>query len=113
MKNIPAYGKTFAGYNHRSKGFSDEIHFGGEIGFLFFKKLWVTGKLNVLKSTKNGTINTFTANGSLFTNNIEYSNVSLQAAYTIYKKIGVSYEYGSAIDGRIIAAAPSHSVGVL
>lgn len=112
VKNIPAYGKTFAGYNHRSKGFSDEILFGGEIGFLFFKKLWVTGKLNVLKSTKNGSINTFTANGSLFANNIEYSNVGLQAAYTIYKEIGVSYEYGSAIDGRIIAAAPSHSVGV-
>ncbi|MDB4181188.1 hypothetical protein N9737_00475 [Polaribacter sp.] len=70
------------------------------------------GKLNVLKSTKNGSIKTFAANGSLFTNNIEYSNVSLQAAYTIYKKIGVYYEYGSAIDGRIIAVAPSHSVGV-
>ena len=63
------------------------IRLARSVKFLFFKKLWVTGKLNVLKSTKNGTIKTFTANGSLFANNIEYSNVGLQAAYTIYKKI--------------------------
>lgn len=112
LKNIPAYGKTFVGYNHRTKGFSDEIHLGGEIGFQFFKKLWLTGKLTVLKSTKNGSIDTFDANGSLFANNIEYTNFGLQAAYRIYKKIGVSYEFGSAFSGRIIAASPSHSVGV-
>ena len=112
LKDIPAYGKTFVGYNHRTKGFSDEIHFGGEIGFKFFDRLWLIGKLNVLKSTKNGSLTAFTANGSLFANNIEYTNIGLQAAYNISKKIGVSYEYGNAINGRIIAAAPSHSVGV-
>ena len=112
INNIPGYGKSFIGYNHRTKGFSDEIIFGGEIGLKFFDKLWLSAKLNVLKSTKNGAINSFTANGSLFANNIEYTNVGLQAAYNITKKTGISYEYVSATNGRIIAAAPSHSVGV-
>lgn len=112
LNTIPAYGKTFAGYNNRTKGFSDEINFGGEIGLLFFEKLWLIGKLNILKSTKNGSITASTANGSIFANNIEYTNIGAQIAYNIYKKVSISYEYSSAINGKLIAAAPSHSVGI-
>jgi len=109
---FPAYGKTFVGYNSRSQGFSDEVHLGGEIGVKFFNRVWLTGRLNLLKSTKNGALDPATANGSIFANNIEYTNLGLGFAYYINKKIGLSYEYGSAISGRIIAAAPSHSVGL-
>lgn len=109
---FPAYGKTFVGYNSRSQGFSDEVHLGGEIGIKFFNKVWLTGRLNLLRSTKNGTLDATTANGSLFANNIEYTNLGLGFAYYINKKIGLSYDYGSAINGRVVAAAPSHSVGL-
>ena len=109
---FPAYGKTFVGYNSRSQGFSDEVHLGGEVGVKFFNRVWLTGRLNLLKSTKNGALDAATANGSIFANNIEYTNLGFGVAYYINKKIGLSYEYGSAISGRIIAAAPSHSVGL-
>jgi protein XagA len=112
LATFPAYGKTFVGYNSRSQGFSDEVHLGGEIGIKFFNKVWLTGRLNLLKSTKNGTLDAAAANGSIFANNIEYTNLGFGIAYYITKKLGVSYDYGSAIDGRIIAAAPSHSVGL-
>ena len=112
LGKLSAFGKTSIGYNHRTKGFSDEINFGGEIGLHFFDKLWIIGKLNILKSTKNGSLLDENSNGSLFANNIEYTNLGFGVAYYINKKIGLSYEYGSAINGRIIAAAPSHSVGL-
>lgn len=112
IATIGGYAKTFVAYNQRTKGFSDEIYYGGEIGFNFFQKLWLIGKLNILKSTKNGDDILDSGNGSLFANNIEYTNIGFGAAYYIRKKIGLSYEYSTATSGRIIAAAPSHSVGV-
>lgn len=111
MNNIPAYGKTFIAYNNRTKGFSDEVYYGGEVGLQFFKKLWLIGRLNVLKSTKNGSAPD-AGNGSVFANNIEYTNINFEAAYYLTKKIGISYNYGTAISGRIIAAAPTHSGGI-
>jgi len=108
---IGAYAKTFVAYNKRTRGFSDEIYYGGEVGLNFFQKLWLIGRLNILNSTKNGNLSD-AGSGSIFANNIEYTNLGLGVAYYINKKIGLSYDYRSAINGRIIAAAPSHSVGL-
>lgn len=110
--NISSYGKALAGYNIRSEGFSDEIHFGTEVGFnLLSSKIWLVGRFYVLKSTKNGNED-IAANGSIFANNIEYNNLGFEAAYYISKKIGVSYTFTTAVSGRIISAAPSHSAGI-
>lgn len=43
---------------------------------------------------------------------VKTANNSVSTSFLLEVKEIVSYEYGSAIDGRIIAAAPSHSVGV-
>ncbi len=111
--SIPSYWKTFGAYNRRTEGFSDEIHVGSEIGFNFLSsKLWLVGRLHILKSTRNGTKSAAAGNGSIFANNIEFTNVGFEAAYYVSKRIGLSYSFASAITGRIISAAPSHSAGI-
>ncbi len=110
---LGAYAKAHLAYNHRTEGFSDEVYYGGELGVHFFKKLWLIGRLNILNSTKNGSLgDAGSTNGSVFANNIEFTNLGLEAAYYITSKIGVSLTFTSVVAGRIITAAPSYSGGV-
>ncbi len=113
INNLPFYAKSYLGYNNRSKGFSDEFRTGLEAGInLFNEKFWLIGRVNVVKSLKNGTLNAVTGNGSIFANNIEFSSFGFEGAYYITDKIGVSASFDSAFSGRIIAASPSFSGGI-
>lgn len=108
-----AYGKTYLGFNNRTQGFSDEVHFGGELGVnLFHKKLWVIARLNGVQSLQNGDKSALNSQGSIFANNVEYTSIGAEVSYYITKKLGVSFTYASAIDGRIIYATPSLAGGV-
>lgn len=113
LNGLPFYAKSYIGYNNRSEGFSDEFRTGLEAGInLLSNKLWIIGRLNVLKSLKNGSLNAVTSNGSIFANNIEFSSLGIEAAYYITETLGVSASFDTAIDGRIIAANPSFSGGI-
>lgn len=111
--NLPAYLKSYIGFNQRSKGFSDEFRTGFEFGVnVLPKKLWLSTRLNLLRPLKNGTLNAATSNGSIFANNVAYSSYGFEAAYFITDTIGVSAAFDSAFSGRIIAANPSWSAGI-
>ncbi|RDY59934.1 hypothetical protein [Flagellimonas nanhaiensis] len=110
--NHPSYAKTYLGFNNRTQDFSDELRVGAELGIQFFNSLWVAGKLDVVQSLQNGSLNVQNDQGSLFANNIEFVGLSFEAAYYITPKLGVSATYGTALDGRIIYADPSFAVGV-
>lgn len=113
LGDIPVYAKSYVGFNNRSKGFSDEFRGGLEAGANFLqKKLWLIGRLNLVKSFKNGDLNASTSNGSIFANNIEFTSLGLEAAYYITEKIGVSASFDTAVSGRVIAANPSISGGI-
>ncbi len=113
VKDLNAYGKTYLGYNNRTQGFSDELHFGAEAGISFLKsKLWVIGRLNAVQSLQNGDLSAQNTQGSIFANNIEYTSVAGEVAYYLTKKLGVSFTFASTIDGRIIYASPTYSGGV-
>ncbi|MDO6739031.1 hypothetical protein [Wenyingzhuangia sp. 2_MG-2023] len=107
-----AYAKTYIGFNNRTEGFSDEFHYGVETGVKFWDKFWMVGRLNAVKSFRNGSLSAQNAQGSIFANNIEYVSVGGDLAYYITKKLGISFTYASAISGRIIYAKPSYSGGV-
>ncbi len=106
-----AYGNVYGGYNLRIRGFSDEIRYGAELGIgIFSQKLYVTGRYDVIKSRNNeesGAID-----GSFFANNSEVTSLTGEISYQITSKVGVSASYGTALDGKIIYAAPSYSFGV-
>lgn len=113
LKKISLYAKAYLGYNNRTKGFSDEVHFGGELGVsLLKKKLWVIGRINNVRSTQNGDLSAQNTQGSIFANNIEYTSIAGELNYYLSKKLGISFTYASAVSGRIIYATPSISGGV-
>ncbi len=110
---LPAYAKTYLGYNNRTEGFSDELRYGIELGAnLIRDKLWTLVRFDNVSSMKNGTLDATTAQGSIFANNVEYLGISVEASYYLSKKLGVSFNYGGAVSGRIIAANPSFSAGI-
>ncbi|MFT6333587.1 MAG: hypothetical protein ACI86M_000347 [Saprospiraceae bacterium] len=108
-----AYFSTFAGVNNRTNGFSEEFKYGLEVGAgLFNQKLWLIARLNGVESFNNGNLGENINSTSIFADRAEYTSYGLEAAYYITKQFGISASFASAFRGKIIAAAPSYSVGV-
>ena len=114
INNTPFYAKTYLGINNRTQNFSDELRFGLESGInIFNKKVWLIGRLDVVESLQNGSLNAQNAaQGSIFANNVEFIGLGAEASYYITDKLGVSLGFGGAISGRIIAANPSITGGI-
>jgi len=113
LGKLNAYISTYAGFNNRTNGFSEEIRFGGEFGVgLANSKLWITTKINVVESLKNGDTAESTNSTSIFANNTEYASFTVEANYYISQRVGISANFAGAFRGEIIAAAPSYSLGV-
>lgn len=113
IKGVGTYANIYTAFNNRTAGFSDEVRFGGELGASIFKgKFWFIYRVDVLESLLNGN-ETFEGTGTtVFANNTEFFSYTYEAAYYISEKWGVSAAYGGAFSGKLIAAAPSYSVGV-
>lgn len=111
---LSLYAKTYVGFNNRTNDFSDELRYGIESGInLFNKRAWLIGRLNVVQSLKNGAANNPTiVPGSIFSNNVSFVGLGIEANYYITKKIGLSLGYITAADGRNIAANPTVSGGI-
>lgn len=111
ISNQNLYGKLYSGFNNRTKGFSDEFHFGAEIGTKIADKFFVATKFNNVRSFNNGDFNNETGQG-IFANNVEFTNLGIEAAYYISNKFGVSFNYTEILSGKITYAAPTYTGGV-
>ena len=108
-----AYFSVYAAFNNRTNGFSEEFKYGLEIGTgLLNQKLWVIGRLNGIESFNNGKLENGVTNTSIFADRSEFTSYGFESAYYITRQFGVSASFASAFRGKIIAAAPSYSVGV-
>ena len=105
----PIYVSAYAGFNNRTRGFSDEVRFGAEIGFTF-KKFIPILKVNTVQSLFNG--NAGAVRNGIFSNNTEYISPILELNYQATEKIGISGSGGFALAGRNILASPNWSLGV-
>ena len=114
FNDTPFYAKSYLGINNRTQNFSDEIRFGLEAGInVFNNKVWFIGRLDVVESLQNGSLNAQNnTQGSIFANNVEFIGLGAEVSYYITKKLGVSLGFNSAVSGRIIAANPSFSGGI-
>jgi hypothetical protein len=113
LGSTPSYVSVYAGVNNRTQDFSEEFRTGAEFGVGLGKgKFWLAGKLNIIESFRNGG-NVVSANSTgIFANNSESLILGVDANYYITDKFGISAGYADIITGKIIAAAPSYSVGV-
>ena len=111
--NTSAYSSLYLGFNNRTNGFSEEFRYGLEFGAgIFNQQLWLIARLGGVESLQNGEPTNPQTSTSIFANNSEYTSYGIEAAYYISKRFGFSASFASAFRGRIIAAAPSYSIGV-
>ncbi len=108
---VPLYASVYLGFNNRTENFSDEIRYGVEVGYTFFKKLTVISKLNVVESLFNGSDVAAESNG-IFSNNTEYVSPMLEIGYSVTDNWGFSCSGGFAFSGKNILASPNFGVGV-
>jgi len=107
---VPLYASAYLGFNNRTKNFSDEIRFGAEVGYTFFKKLTAIAKLNVVQSFYNGSEEV--ADNGIFSNNTEYVSPMIEIGYALTEAWGISASTGFAFAGRNILASPNFGAGV-
>jgi hypothetical protein len=107
----PFYVSAMAGFNNRTRGFSDEFRYGLEGGYQWGKKLLTVLKMNGISSFFNGHVDPTQGNG-LFANNIEYLTFMLEANYFFTERLGITGSVAGAFFGRYVLAAPNYSAGV-
>lgn len=106
------YVSLYGGYNKRSKGFSDELHFGVEGGMGLGSRFWVIARLYGVQSRNNGNSTDVPIGTSLFSNNAEFLSFSPELSYQLTSHIGIAASIGTALSGKIILARPSYEFGV-
>ena len=103
------YVSAYAAFNNRTKGFSDEVRFGAEVG-LTLNKFIPIFKVSSVHSLFNGDVG-IVQNG-IFSNNTEFISPSLELNYQLTEKIGVSGSIATALAARNILASPNFGIGV-
>lgn len=108
-----AYATVYAGFNHRTRGFSEELRGGLEGGIGFLEgKLYTILRVYGILSLKNGSLADPINSTSLFANNSEHLTISPEVAYRWNEHWGVSVNAARPITGRIIFAGNAFSIGL-
>jgi hypothetical protein len=106
----PAYATLTVGFNNRTRGFSEEIHYGFEFGYALNDWL-LSGRLYGVESLKNGNPEGSAGNG-IFSNNTVYLLLAPGITYNFTDHIGAQFEVGFAARGERILASPSYEFGI-
>lgn len=110
IKNTPFYATAIVGFNNRTNDFSDEFHWGGEVGGVWDNFIGIM-KIYAVESLFNGDAGANGSNG-VFANNTEFFSFTPELVYLINDSWGVSGAGGFALSGKQILAAPNWSIGV-
>ncbi len=103
------YVSAYAAFNNRTKGFSDEVRFGAEIGWTL-KKFIPILKVSTVHSLFNGDVGV--VQNGVFSNNIEYISPALELNYQLKEKVGITAYMATALAARNILASPNFGLGV-
>ena len=105
------YASGNVGFNHRSKGFSEEFRYQLEAGYwLLPSRLLATARLLGVESFNNG--DPEGSGNGLFSNNVEYVSPQLALTWEHRQTWGVSAQVAGAMSGRNALAAPAVSLGI-
>ncbi len=109
IPNSQFYISLLSGFNNRTKGFSDEIHFGAELG-LTQNKFYAAVKLRGVQSLQNGNAGS-SAGNTIFSNNTEYLSITPEISYGLGHNWGITGAVGFAASGQNILASPNYQLG--
>jgi hypothetical protein len=108
---VPMYVSAAIGFNNRTKGFSEEFHFGVEVGYTFNERLTTTFKVYNVSSFKNGN-SPASAGNAIFSNETEFFSYGPEISYKLKGNFGISGSAAYALSGKRILAAPNYNLGV-
>jgi hypothetical protein len=103
------FATAFGGLNNRTNGFSDEYHYGGELGIQQFG-FTAIAKIYSRQSFFNEPRKDSQFAG-IYSDNLEYFSYSFQLLYAFKDKFGLMLEQGSATSSRNIIASKSFTFG--
>lgn len=106
----PFYASAYVAFNNRTKGFSEEVRVGGEVGWTPGKFVFIM-KIENRQSLFNGDADENGANG-VFANNTEYFSYTPEVSYLLNEKFGASLNTGFALNGKRILASPNFGAGL-
>jgi len=109
---LPMYFSGEAGFNNRTKGFSDEFRYAAELGYTFWNDVTLMMKFTGVASLKNGEDNIRSGMGGLYGNNVSYLALGPSLFYQFNKNFGVIAGVDGATYGQNVLASPSYSLGV-
>ncbi len=106
----PLFASVYTAFNNRTKGFSDELRYGADVGYTV-KNISFIAHVNAVNSFQNG--NTISTNNGIFSNNMEYISPAIEVLYETKKGFGLSISYSTALSGKNVLAAPSFGGGIV
>ena len=107
----PLYLIGEVGFNNRTRGFSDEFHYGLELGYTL-KKLLLSFKLRGVESLENGDAAVLGGVGGLFANNQRYLAFGPEINYLLNETLGLSLSVDGAARGENVLSAAAYTIGV-
>jgi hypothetical protein len=108
---VPAYFNFGVSYSNRTNGFSDQINYGIEAGYKFFKNLSLILRFHGQVSFENGDENIYGGFGT-FSNNQQFIAYNAQLVYKFSNNFGIQGYYESGTNGKNIISAPVITVGL-
>lgn len=108
----PAYFSAEVGFNNRTQGYSDEIHYAAEIGYSFGNKWLVDFKIRGIRSIKNGSDTVVGGMATSTANNQSYLSYGAEINYLINASIGLTLGVDSATFIENTIGAPTYSFGI-
>lgn len=108
---LPLYFSGEAGFNNRTKGYSDEFRYAAELGYTFWSRVTLMMKFTGVASLKNGEDSVRGGMGGLYANNASYLALGPSLFYQFNENFGVTAGVDGATYGENVPASPSYALG--
>ncbi|WP_152559878.1 hypothetical protein [Hymenobacter sp. IS2118] len=93
LGTLPAFFTLSAGYNKRTGGFTDQYSYGGQAGYQFFGKAWLTANVRTLATVGTPDLSQFAAIG--LGEGVEYSTAGLGASVNVTKNLSATADWAT------------------
>jgi len=99
----------YSAFNNRTKSFSEEFHYGAEVGYSLTKKFTVIVKYNAIESLFNG--DDLITGGGIFSNNLETQLLNPELIFKPQETWGLVASYTQVLGGKSVLSKPAYKVG--
>ncbi len=109
---LPMFATARIGFNNRTRGFSDEFHYGAQVGYTLNRLVTLILHARGVESLRNGDNTVIGGMNGLYANNQQYLEYGLEGIYLLSDAYGVSLGVDTATRGRNVLSALKFSFGL-